>query len=178
MNLEEAWQRALGQTEIIRSRMPHLLSFEQTNLPYLFLAASIVNPGDTVVRKGEVAVTKPLLLLPPDSPQFEGFEFKEDYEINEETMRTFLLMRGIHLPSLKYSHHTSSIQIYEKSLDRAIKDFELNLEKKEDIHTGLITGPEDSWQFSLLVYCLNSMTRSAPNDIKKLIENYRRKGLG
>ena len=75
MDIQELWERALKNTEIIRPRVQELHTFSSTQLPYVFLSESSINAGDTVVRKGEVLVEKPSLILPADSPQFEGFSF-------------------------------------------------------------------------------------------------------
>ncbi|MEA3560572.1 MAG: hypothetical protein U9R31_02245 [Candidatus Omnitrophota bacterium] len=175
MNLEEKWDRAVKKTEIIRARLSNLLTLERTSLPYIFLAESSVNIGDTVVRKGRVLAHKPLIVLPQNFPQFEGFEFEKDYETNEDMVRSLLLMRGISFPSLKYNNEISTIEVHEQPLVKAIKHFSLRLEKKEDIRRGLIIGPEDTWQFSLLIYVSLLITRSASNDINKLLEDFRKK---
>ncbi|MDI6703727.1 MAG: hypothetical protein QME40_03530 [bacterium] len=175
MGLEEEWNRAVRETKIIRSYLSTLLSFKDTELPYTFLAKSKVNVGDTVVRKGKVLAHKPLLILPPNYPQFEGFEFEKDYQVNPDTIRSFLLMRGVSFPSLKYSNETCSLDIFEGSLTKATDYFSLELEKKEDVHSGLIVGPEDCWQFSILIYVANLMVKSAPNDIRKILEDFWKK---
>ena len=176
MDLEEKWEKALKHTEIVRARLRNLLTFEPTHLPYIFLGESAVNMGDTVVRKGKVVVDKPLLILPPHYPQFEGFKFKDDFNVDEEKIRTFLLLRGLSFPSLKYTNEISSLEIYEGSLEKATKEFKGELEKKEDVQTGLILGPEDCWQFSIIIYTGILMLKSASGDIKRILERFRRRG--
>jgi hypothetical protein len=174
VNLEENWKKAVSKTEILRSRITNLLTFDSTVLPYIFLAESAVNPGDTLVRKGEVIVEKPLLILPENFPQFEGFDFKKELKANDDSVRTLLLMRGITFPSLKYHNITSSIDISEGSLAKAIKENKKELERREDLTTGLITGPEDCWQFSILLYIATLVSKSAASDIRKLLDKFRK----
>ena len=69
MDIHKSWEKALKRTEIIRPRVQPLHAFESTHLPYIFLGESSVNTGDSVVRKGEVLVEKPALVLPPSTPQ-------------------------------------------------------------------------------------------------------------
>lgn len=178
MDIDEIWYRALRETEIVRSRITNLLSLEATTLNYLFLAESTVNIGDTVVRKGNISIQKPLIFLPKYHPMFEGFDFKKDYNIDDDSVTTFLLMRGVQFPSLKYSHKTHSLDVFEGSLKEAIKEFQDQLERKEDIHTGLVIGPEDAWQFSLLIYAVSLVEKSAPEDVKTFLEHLRRKSIG
>jgi len=170
MNLEELWERAKLETEILRERVRFLSSIENTTLDYIFLAESSINIGDTIVRKGKILVHKPLIILPKKLPIFEGFEFE-----NEEILPFFLLMRGVSFPSLKYSNVTSSIEVYEGGLDKAIKDFTERLTMKEDIYTGLIKGVEDVWQFSLLIYVASLVIKSAPRDIKGVMDDFRKR---
>ena len=54
----------------------------------------ITNPTHAVMRKGEIVVDKPSLVLPSASPQFEGFDFDKELHINEG-MLTFH-PQGIH----------------------------------------------------------------------------------
>src|SRR5689334_6274485 len=120
MDLQDAWSKALKYTEIIRARVSALQTFQATQVPYILLSASAINEGDTVVRRGEVVVDKPSLILPPNMPQLEGFDSKEQI-FDQQAMINFLLIRGISLPSLKYNNTTSGLDIFEGDLERAVK---------------------------------------------------------
>jgi len=173
MNIYDSWEKALKETEIIRSRVRALLTFADTQVPYVLLSESTVNEGDTVVRKGSVLVQKPSIILPPNVPQFEGFEFEQDS--SREDVTRFLLLRGVMMPSLRYNNKTNSLDIHEGKLSEAITYYSDLLQGQEDVHTGLIIGPEDCWQFSLLIFICSQVARNADNDIKKLLEEYKKK---
>jgi len=175
MDLEEKWNKALTQTEILRLKISYLSTFETTILPYIFLAESAVNLGDTVVRQGKVLVYRPAIILPEDMPQFEGFEFEKDLQVNAEMVRMFLLVRGISFPSLKYEHEISKLDIYEGSLEKAKSYFKQELERTEDVETGLIIGSEDTWQLSLFIYVGLLVGKSLPSDLKRLWEKLKNK---
>ena len=175
MDLEEKWERALRETKILKYRLRNLLTFESTELPYISLAESSINLGDTVIREGKVAVHRPLIVLPREFyAHFEGFEFEEDYQASSEDIRRFLLIRGISFPSLKYKNEIYNISVHEGNLEKSIGFFSDQLERKEDIHSGLIVGPEDSWQFSVLIYVTAMAARSASSNIEQIIERLRR----
>lgn len=174
MNIQESWEKALRQTEVIRARVKGLMTFETTPLPYVFLAESAVNAGDTVVRKGSVAVERPALILPDNVPEFSGFEFEKDFALGSEYLRTFFMVRGIRFPSMRYQNVTDSLDLYEGKLSRAIEDYREQLQRSEDIETGLFIGPEDCWQFSVVVFIAHQMLRQADGDLKRLLEEYRR----
>jgi len=173
MDIHNAWEKALKVTEIIRPRVQPLQTFEATQIPYVFLAESAVNQGDTVVRKGEVTVDKPSIILPPNLPQFEGFEFDKEFSGVEDYLTTFLLVRGIRFPSMKYENRINSLDIREEKLSKAIEFFSRALQQQENVSTGLVIGPEDCWQFSVLIFICSQITRSAEGDIRKLFDRSR-----
>lgn len=176
MDIQESWQRAVNNTKVVRPRVQELHTFSATKLLYIFLAESALNPGDTVVRKGEVVVDKPSIVLPSNLPQFEGFNFDEAFPFSEDTFMNFLLVRGISFPSLKYNNKTQLLDIYEGSLHKAV-DFYLNkLEKEENVNVGLISGPQDCWQFSVLIFICTQVAKSAEGDIQKILAEFMRKG--
>jgi hypothetical protein len=132
--------------------------------------------GDTVVRKGKVIVHRPLIILPHGPfAQFEGFDFEEDFSLSGDDIRRFLLMRGISFPTLKYRNETHTLDIFEGELKKAIAYFSDQLEREEDVYSGLIAGPEDAWQFSILIYVAAMAVRSASSDIEQIIEELRRR---
>lgn len=178
MNIEEMWDKARKRTEILRMRMLDLSTFDATRMSYIFLAESSVNPGDTVVRKGSVLIERPAIAMPGFSPQFSGFELEKDLHINEDTLVTFLLVRGIHFPSLKYRHQVSNLDILEGSLAQAVKRWETTLKQREDITTGLLVGPEEAWQLSVVLLVGALVVRSADGDLRRIIDAWRKRQEG
>ncbi len=175
MDIQALWERARKQTEILRMRLPDLSTFETTGVPYIFLAESLLNQGDTLVRKGHVLIERPSLVLPGLSPQFEGFAFDTDLHVSDDTVATFLLVRGIQFPSLRYHHEVSSLEVSEQSLQKTINHYTDHLARQEDIKTGLVVGPEEAWQFSLLLLVGALVIRSAHGDLQRILDEWRRR---
>jgi len=173
MDIEKSWNKALKHTEIIRARVQGLKTGAHTIVPYILLCESSINVGDTVVRKGQVVVGKPALFVPPNNPQFQGFDFEEEQGIDENSLINFLLVRGVTLPSLKYDNKTSSLDVFEGKLSKAIKHYEELLQQQENVQTGLMAGPEDCWQFSVLIFICGQITKNLDTDIHKLFEKYK-----
>ncbi len=169
MDIEKVWEKALKYTEFIRPPVKPLDTFKTTHLPYVFLAESSVNEGDCVVRRGEVLVEKPSIILPPDLPQLEGFDFKDVSRQQQDMIINFFLVRGIGFPSLKYNNKTYSLDIFEGRLSKAIEKYTHELQKEENVTSGLVIGPEDCWQFSVLIFVGMQILRSTDNDIKNLM---------
>ena len=173
MNIQDAWEKAVKKTEVVRPRVQPLSTFSATQLPYICLSESSVNPGDTAVRKGEVIVEKPSIVLPMNMPHFEGFNFEEDMQVNEDFLNSFFLVRGISFPSLKYNNRQQSLEVYEGPLSRAAEHYKSELQKAENVHSGLVLGPEDCWQFSVLIFVGGQITKSAEGDLKRLLDDFR-----
>jgi hypothetical protein len=175
MDLSEKWQRAMEETKVLHA-YPHLLSAENsTTLPYIFLAASEVNEGDTVVRKGKVVVDRPLILLPKNIPQFSGFELEEGMDTDEDSLRFFFMLRGIQFPSLKYHNEVCTLDVFEGNVQKASDHFQHELDKEEEGQTGLMVGPACCWQFSVLMYVSTLINRSASSDLQRLMDELRRR---
>ena len=175
MDSTSAWERALQETNIIRSRVTGLQTFSETHVPYILLSPSSINEGDTVVRTGEVLVHRPSLILPPNIPQLEGFEFDGEDSFQEDTMINFLMVRGISLPSMKYDNKVFSLNVFEGKIDEAIGVYGNRLQREENTLAGLITGPDDVWQFSLLIFVCSQIAKNSSADIRRLLDEYHRK---
>ena len=156
-------------------QLQDLSTFESTTVPYIFLGESSLNAGDTVVRRGHVLIDRPAIVLPGLSPQFEGFDFQETLQLSESAVATFLLIRGIQFPSLKYRHQTSSLDVFEGSLQHSIERFTDQLKAAEDIRTGLVVGPEEAWQFSILLLVGALVVRSAEGDLRRILDAWRKR---
>jgi hypothetical protein len=175
MDINKFWEKALNNTDIVRSRIKALQTFGDTHVPYILLSESQVDHNDTVVRKGEVVVKKPGLILPPNVPQFEGFDFNEEKVFEQDALVNFLIVRGVHMPSMKYDNKTFSLDIYEGKLKESARHYQDLLQKREDTQTGLLLGPQDCWQFSVLIFICTQIARDTRTDIEKLLKEYRKR---
>ena len=178
MDIEQLWDRARKQTEVIRMRMQDLSTVDATKISYIFLAESSLNTGDTVVRKGAVVIDRPSIILPGFSPQFQGFPLDDDTPLSQDALATFFLVRGIQFPSLKYQHVRSSLDVVDGSLQQAVRRTEDQLQRAEDIATGLVVGPEDAWQLSVLLLVGALVVRSADGDLRRILEDWRKRKRG
>ncbi len=79
------------------------------------------------------------------------------------------------MPSLKYNNKTNQLDVFEGKVDEAIAHFGNRLQREENTSTGLIVAPEDVWQFSLLIFICSQISRNSAADIRRLIEDFRRR---
>ncbi len=177
MHIQDAWEKALKTTTVIRPRVQPLEIYSETKLPYIFLAESTVNSGDTVVRRGEIVVEKPSLVLPFNAPQFIGFDFEESMNINEDLLINFFLVRGVSFPSLKYNNQVNTLDVREGRLSSAIEHYKSRMQSEENVHTGLVTGKEDVWQLAVLIFICQQVAKNADHDFKRLFDDYQKRNF-
>src|ERR1700733_10963615 len=175
MDMHSAWEKALRETDIVRSRVIGLQTFSETHVPYILLSPSMINLGDTVVRTGEVLVQRPSLILPPNIPQLEGFNFEGEGSFQENNMINFLMVRGISLPSMKYDNKISSLNVFEGKIDDAIGVYGNRLQREENTSAGLICGPDEVWQLSVLIFVCSQIAKNSSADIRRLLDEYHQK---
>lgn len=175
MDITSAWEKALRGTNIIRSRVIGLQTFGETQVPYILLSQSTINEGDTVVRTGEVLVHRPSLILPPHIPQLEGFNFEDEGSFKENTMINFLMVRGITLPSMKYDNKIFSLNVFEGKIEDAIGVYGNRLQREENTSAGLVCGPDEVWQLSLLIFICSQIAKNSSTDIRRLLDEHHKK---
>lgn len=167
MNIQDAWERALKNTEIVRARVLPLSPTQATALPYILLSPA---GSKTLVRQGEVTVESPAIVLPQNMPQFEGFDFEKEMQIDGEFLKSFFLVRGVRFPSLKYQNKQGAAETFEGHLPSAVEHFANRLQREENVHAGLLTGPSETWPLSVLVFVCGQVVRSADGDIRRFLE--------
>jgi hypothetical protein len=169
---EEKFRQYWRQTEIIREYQRILFTFGDMELPYVFVAENRQLADRTVVRKGTMVLQKPRIFLPENTkgPEFEGFEHPD--ALGREIAYLF---RAAKLP---YSHVTNRPIAQEKLeygraaevIEKIIKEMDLH----NDTDTGLIKGPVDGVDVSLIRYSFGLAIKSAPENISEFLEHIRK----
>jgi hypothetical protein len=67
------------------------------------------------------------------------------------------------------------LDIFEGDVPRAVAFYANQLEREEDVLTGLLTGAEDIWQFSILIFICSQIARNVNIDLKRLMDENRRR---
>jgi hypothetical protein len=110
--------------------------------------------------------------LPYSKYELLNFRFKETTNYSDEIVKSFLLIRGVQLPSMKYRNNEVKLEVIEKPVDEVIKEYLQYFQRKEDIDTGLIVSIPDIWQFSLIIYIATLAAKSVENDIKNFLDKF------
>ena len=90
-------------------------------------------------------------------------------------MINFLMVRGITLPSMKYDNKIFSLNVFEGKIDDAIGVYGNRLQREENTSAGLICGPDEVWQFSLLIFICSQIAKNSSTDIRRLLDEYHKK---
>jgi hypothetical protein len=172
-HFDQLFLRATDETQLLRTRKNDLYTFGATSLPYIFLAHSAINEGDTIVRRGEIQTEKPAILFGGDQQShFEGFE-----EEGHEELRV-LFMRAFKMPNLNVQNQDMHLDVVSKELEELGDQFMNDLDRENDSRTAVIRGPEDLWGISLLIYAGEMTRRSAPGNMKEIMKREQRGGSG
>lgn len=172
IDIDKKWQEALKKTKIVRSRIKKLETFKKTIVPYILVNKSLVNKGTTVVREGKVVVSPVYIHLPYSKFELNNFNFKETTNYSDEIIKSFLLIRGVNLPSMRYDNTDLKLEVVDKPLEQVVKEYQEIFQRKEDTETGLVISIPDIWQFSLIIYLASIIVKSAENDIKNFLEMF------
>jgi len=172
-NFDQLFLRATEQTRLLRTRKNDLYTFGSTRLPYVFPAPSAINAGDTIVRRGEIQTERPAIVLGGnEQSRFKGFE-----EDGHEGLQV-LFMRAFRMPNLSVQNQAMRLEVISRELEAIGEDFMNDLDRENDSRTAVIQGPEDLWGLSLLIYAGEMTRRSAPGNLKDLMERGPQGGQG
>ncbi len=168
MNFEHDFSRALRETEIHRERRYRLLTVGTTELPYVLLNRSIVNEGDTVVRRGVLRIEEPSIMLLGRAHQFRGFDDTD----GDPEAALIAIGRLAHFPPARYTNQDMQMSVMEGSVNSVMRQMTETLDQREDEVTGVLSGPVELWQMSLLVYAGRIVRQSATGDVRELMRRF------
>lgn len=171
INSYQKFIEAVRSTKILRARKNYLFTFGNTRLPYVIVANSLINNGNSIIRTGEVVVEKPQIIISNDSSAFEGFE-ADHGAIEMDQVKFALMSRGISFPQMNYKNSTQFLEVVNEKLEVIIERQMNQYEDANDSRMGLIQCKEDSWNLSLLHYVLTQVIRSSTSNMQEYLERY------
>jgi hypothetical protein len=146
---------ALQTIKIYKQYQKELFTFGPTKLPYVFLAKK---EDMTRVREGIIKVEKPIITSPYQQDIYEGWE--------DAAIAINWGSRFLHSPN-KYTHEELRAYNIPESLEEATSHYKTKLQNDE---TGLITGRDDLWDVSLMIYTTIMMAKSVDSVVTELME--------
>jgi hypothetical protein len=157
---------AWNAVTIHRTTQYGLFTFGTSNLPYVL----IVHGGDkpTVgMARGEVVITRPLIITPNNAPvALRNFFESED----EEAVAQFILQRTASLSHLQFDNRVGREQVVTDSVDEAVERFNRQFDSEGEDRCGIITAPRGFEGVGVFRYAAERVAASAPDNITELRE--------
>lgn len=159
----EAW----NAVEIARPVHYSLFTFGESDLPY-YLVCSPSEPGGMAsMTKGEVKITRPLLITPESAePEFRNFFESQD----EEGVADFLLQRTAAFRHLKFDNRAGQEQIISDSVEEIVAKLNRQLDAEEEDRVAILTAPPHLAGMAVFRFAAERVMASAPENVQELRE--------
>lgn len=156
--------------QIVRSVRYTLFTFGESVLEYLLVTQGAPPERLVKIRKGEVKVTRPLIIRPDnDSPEFLNF-FDDD---EEERAISYMLSRTAAFSNLRFTNETGPERIVSDQIEEAVAKLQRQLDTEDEDRVAIITAPAGLAGLAVLKYTTDRIVHSAPGNLQEL----REKGL-
>ncbi|QDT88535.1 hypothetical protein [Gimesia algae] len=144
-----------------------LFTFGDQKLPY-YLVCGAAESGSTVtIRKGEVSITRPMIITPDRmEPEFRNF-FEEQEEAD---LAAFLLSRTAGFSNLKFANTSGPERIVSDSIEEAVAKLNRQLDDEEEEHVAILSAPPGMGGIAVMRYAAERVWESAPGNIQELRE--------
>ncbi|MBS0265518.1 MAG: hypothetical protein JSS02_26535 [Planctomycetes bacterium] len=161
------FQQAWESIEIARPVQYSLFTFGESDLPY-YLVCNPRSPAETVtIRKGEIKITRPLILTPDNvHPEFRNFF--ENAE--EDVLARFFMQRTAAFSNLQFENLQGPSKIVTDSVEEAVAKLNRQLDRDEEDRVAILCAPSNLAGFAAFRYAAERVIRSAPDNINELRE--------
>ena len=164
---ESRFMRAWHAVEIARPVQLGLFTFDVSDLPYILVCGG-KKPGAIVrVTKGEVKISRPLIITPDNMrPEFEDFFEEHD----ESDIIQFLLARTAAFSNLKIRNTSGENKIVSDSVEEVVEKLNKKLDQEDEDRVAILTAPPKLGGVALLKYTTERVMASAPDNVQELRE--------
>ena len=163
----ERWQAAWNKVQIVRSVDYGLFTFGESELPY-YLVCHPAKPNELVkVSRGEVRVTRPMIITPHNAPPVLS-NFFEDHD--DENIVSHLLARMASFRHLRLDNRSQSQQFSSDSVEEVVDRINADLDRDDEDRIAILTAPAPLAGVAVLRYATERIMRSAPDNIQELRE--------
>jgi len=164
---EARFMRAWHAVGIARPVHQGLFTFDVSDLPYILVCGGR-KPGATVsVTKGEVKISRPLIITPDNlRPEFEDFFEEHD----EEDLVQFLLARTAAFSNLKIRNTSTEKKLVSDSIEEVVEKLNKQLDSQDEDRVAILTAPPKLGGVALLRYTTERVLASAPDNVQELRE--------
>jgi hypothetical protein len=163
---ERRFRAAWESVKIVRESRFSLFTFGDTDLPYFLILSGInVDQAISLVR-GNVKITRPMIIRPDDYPELENFFEDSD----ENDLARFVLARSASFSNMKLRNSESTKNLVSDSVEEMIAKVTQQLDSDEEEHVAVLTAPVQLAGFAVLRYAAERIMHSAPENIQEFRE--------
>ncbi len=152
---------------IVRPVHYSLFTFGETELLYWLVQDADREKTPVSIARGEVKVTRPLIITPDNSqPEFQNF-FDDD---DTAGMADFLLARSAAFSHLRFNRRQGPEQIVSDSVEEAVAKLNRQLDLEDEDRVAILTAPSGLGSLAVLRYTAERIAQSASDNIQELKE--------
>jgi len=144
-----------------------LFTFGESDLPYFLVLPTGVPNEPIAVRRGEVKVTRAMILTPDNAPP-DLQDFFEDH--GEDLAASMLLARSASFRHLRMSNQTKSKEVSSDSVEEIVDRLNRELDREEEDRVAILVAPAPLAGVALLRYVTDRIIESAPGNLQELRE--------
>lgn len=163
--MRSAWE----SIRIVRPVQFTLFTFGETVLEYYLVTEGRPPKRLVKIRKGEVKVTRPLIIRPDnDGPEF--LNFFDDQDQDEERAIEFLISRTAAFSNLRFTNVTGPERIVSDQIEEAVAKLQKQLDAEDEDRIAILTAPASLARLAVLKYTADRVISSAPGNVQELRE--------
>ncbi|MEX0727303.1 MAG: hypothetical protein WD065_13600 [Planctomycetaceae bacterium] len=164
---EQRFLKAWNSVKIERPVNCGLFTFGESVLPYLLVCGAPQSGGTVTVTRGDVRITRPLILTPDNFP----VELQNFFEENDELAAAqFMLSRSAGFSHLKLNNHSGAPRIVSDSIEEAVDRLNHELDGEDEDQVAILSAPAKLGGIAVLRYAAERIWSSTPDNIQELRE--------
>lgn len=170
MDSDQRIQRAIENTELIRSPKQKLATFGVTDIYYYLLTKPLYseladNIDETVVREGRIIAERPKIVTPHYLLSlFQGFEHGQEYA--DYILRNY----GPNEPGLlyRYRNEPAEMNISSSPMESVVQNISRKIDEENNPLAAIIKGIDELWDISLMKFIHDLTRRSLSSNVMEL----------
>lgn len=164
---ERRFVAAWESVKIERPVRYSLFTFGETDLPYFLVLSGEGADQAVSVTRGEVKITRPLIIRPDRSPP----EFENMFdEVDDQNLAQFIMARTATFSNWKFLNRSGSKRLVTDSVEETVEGLNRKLDAEEEDRVAILTAPVALAGFAVLKYASERILQSAPENIQELRE--------
>lgn len=164
---QHQFRQAWEAVHIARPVQYSLFTFGESELPYFLVCAAPEPASPVSITRGEVRVTRPLIITPDNArPEFRNF-FEEG---EEGVVADFIMARTAALAHLKFENQHGPARIVTDSVEEAVARLNHQLDDEEEDRVAILCAPAVLAGFAIFRYAAERVMQSAPDNVRELRE--------